>query len=91
MSKPSVSPGFHALSEPIRLQIIDLLQEEGELCVSAMGNTLGLQQSKISFHLKILYQCGLVSTRKQGKHVYYSLNIDQFSFLETYLSGVSDE
>lgn len=91
MSKPSVSPGFHALSEPIRIQIIELLQTEGEMCVGAIGQTLGLPQSKLSFHLKTLYQSGLVAPRRQGKHIYYSLNSEQFSFLGTYLLEVQED
>lgn len=82
------SAGFHALSEPIRLQIIELLQGGGELCVSDIGNTLGIPQSKLSFHLKTLNQCGLVITRRHGRRIYYRLNVDQFSQLEAYLSQV---
>ncbi len=82
------SAGFHALSEPIRLQVIELLQESGELCVSDIGNALGIPQSKLSFHLKTLNQCGLVTTRRNGRRIYYKLNVAQFSQLEAYLSQV---
>ncbi|MEL7333819.1 MAG: metalloregulator ArsR/SmtB family transcription factor [Cyanobacteria bacterium J06560_2] len=87
MRKP-VFPGFHALSEPIRLQIIELLQGGSELCVGDIGKTLGIPQSKLSFHLKTLNQCGLVTTRRNGRRIYYKLNIAQFSCLEEYLSQV---
>ncbi|MEL6554950.1 MAG: metalloregulator ArsR/SmtB family transcription factor [Cyanobacteria bacterium J06621_11] len=88
MSNPSVHPGFHALSEPIRLQIIELLQGGSELCVSDIGNQLGIPQSKLSFHLKTLNQSGLVQTRRHGRRIYYKLNVAQFSCLEEYLSQV---
>jgi ArsR family transcriptional regulator len=88
MSKQSIFPGFHALSEPIRIQIIELLQGTGELCVSDIAQYLGINQSKLSFHLKTLSQSGLVIVRRQGRHMYYSLNVDQFSMLEEYLSQV---
>lgn len=88
MSKYSISPGFHALSEPIRLQIIELLQGGSELCVSDIGNQLGIPQSKLSFHLKTLNQCELVQTRRHGRRIYYKLNVVQFSYLEDYLSQV---
>ena len=86
MSKSAVFPGFHALSEPIRIQIIELLKNVGELCVSDIAHRLGINQSKLSFHLKILNQSGLVTTRRQGRYIYYSLNLDKFSVLEDYLS-----
>ena len=88
MNNCSVFPGFHALSEPIRLQIIELLQGGSELCVSDIGRELGIPQSKLSFHLKTLNQCDLVITRKHGRHIYYKLNVAQFSCLEEYLSQV---
>lgn len=88
MSNRSIFPGFHALSEPIRIQVIELLQGGSELCVSDIGNSLGLPQSKLSFHLKILNQCNLVTTRRHGRRIYYKLNIEQFSCLEAYLSQV---
>ena len=78
------SAGFHALSEPIRLQIIELLQGGGELCVSDIGNALGIPQSKLSFHLKTLNQCGLVTTRRNGRRIYNKLNNPQFTKLEDY-------
>ncbi|MEO0771258.1 MAG: metalloregulator ArsR/SmtB family transcription factor [Cyanobacteria bacterium J06649_4] len=90
MKNNSPFPGFHALSEPIRLQIVELLQGGSELCVSDIGQTLGIQQSKLSFHLKTLNQSGLVVTRRNGRHIYYSLNMAQFSMLEAYLSQVQD-
>lgn len=88
MSKQSIFPGFHALSEPIRIQIIELLQSNRELCVSDIAQSLGLNQSKLSFHLKTLNQSGLVIARRQGRRMYYSLNTAQFSMLEDYLSQV---
>ena len=86
MSKSAVFPGFHALSEPIRIKIIELLNNAGELCVGDIARRLEINQSKLSFHLKILNQSGLVITRREGRYIYYSLNVDQFSLLEEYLS-----
>lgn len=85
MSKPPVPSGFHALSEPIRIQIIELLQE-GELCVGDLCQKLGMAQPKISFHLKTLKMSGLVTSESRGRWVYYRLNTEQFALLEEYLS-----
>ncbi len=77
--------GFHALSEPLRLQVIELLRER-ELCVCELCEYLGVAQSKLSFHLKILKEAELVRTRQEGRWIYYSLNLPQFVALEQYLA-----
>lgn len=86
MNDQPVSSGFHALSEPIRIEIIELLRE-GELCVSEICEELGIAQSKASFHLKILRESGLIMARQQGRWMYYHLNAAEFSTLEEYLSA----
>ena len=88
-SSDPVFSGFHALSEPIRIQVIELLQE-GEFCVGDMCERLSIAQSKLSFHLKTLKEAGLVTARQQGRWMYYSLNADRFHALEGYLSGYGD-
>ncbi len=88
-SSDTVFSGFHALSEPIRIQVIELLQE-GEFCVGDMCDRLSIAQSKLSFHLKTLKEAGLVTARQQGRWMYYSLNADRFNVLEGYLNGYGD-
>jgi ArsR family transcriptional regulator len=80
-----VEIGFKALSDPLRLQILELLREQ-EFCVCDLCDRLQVQQSKLSFHLKTLKEAGLLRSRQQGKWVYYSLNLPQFAVLEQYLS-----
>jgi ArsR family transcriptional regulator len=77
--------GFHALSDPLRLQTIALLQQQ-EMCVCDLCNVLNVTQSKLSFHLKALKEASLVRTRQEGRWIYYSLNLPQFVVLEQYLS-----
>ena len=84
-SNALLSMGFHALAEPTRIQILELLNEK-ECCVQEMVTTLGVGQSQLSFHLKTLKEAGLVLTQKRGRHVYYSLNTAQFGVLEAYLA-----
>ncbi len=80
-----IESGFKALSDSLRLQIIELLREQ-ELCVCDLCDRLNVQQSKLSFHLKTLKDAKLLRARQQGKWVYYSLNLPQFAVLEQYLS-----
>jgi len=63
-----------ALSDPIRLRIILLLQAEGELCVCDLMAVLGLPQSTVSRHLAYLKRSCWVDTRRQGLWMYYSLS-----------------
>lgn len=63
---------FHALSDPIRIRILYLLQEM-ELSVGELAQTLAQGQPKISKHLKVLINCGLVGRRKEGNWVFLRL------------------
>jgi|SRR6478672_3112810 len=80
-----VVSGFHALSDPIRLQVLDLLRNQ-ELCVCDLCAALNVTQSKLSFHLKALKEAQLVQARQEGRWIYYSLNLAQFVALEQYLA-----
>lgn len=77
--------GFHALSDPLRIQVIELLRQQ-ELCVCELCETMEVSQSKLSFHLKTLKEAGLVRSRQEGRWIYYSLNLPQFVILEQYLA-----
>lgn len=68
---------FKALADINRLHIIELLQG-GELCACKLLNEVHVGQPTLSHHMKILCDSGLVSARKEGKWVYYSLNKNLF-------------
>jgi len=63
-----------ALSDPIRLRIILLLQAEGELCVCDLMAVLKLPQSTVSRHLAYLKRSCWVDIRRDGVWMYYSLS-----------------
>ncbi|KAB8314371.1 winged helix-turn-helix transcriptional regulator [Tolypothrix campylonemoides VB511288] len=77
----TIAEGFHALSDPIRIQVLELLRSQ-ELRVCEICQYLEITQSKLSFHLKTLKEVGLVRTRHEGRGIYYSLNLPQFIVLE---------
>ncbi|MDP8935531.1 MAG: metalloregulator ArsR/SmtB family transcription factor [Cyanobacteriota bacterium] len=85
ISEKLVSAGFHALSDPLRIQILELLREQ-ELCVCELCDRLSAPQPKLSFHLKTLKEASLVRSRQEGRWIYYSLNLAQFVALEQYLA-----
>ena len=63
---------FHALSDPIRLSIVQLLRG-GERCVCDLQDDLDTAQSKLSFHLRVLKDAGLVEDRREGRWSYYTI------------------
>jgi ArsR family transcriptional regulator len=64
-----------ALADDTRQRILQLLLE-GELCVGDIVQAFPMSQPTISHHLSVLKQAGLVTSRKDGKQVYYAVNHD---------------
>jgi ArsR family transcriptional regulator len=64
---------FHALADETRLRILEQLAD-GEQCVCDLSDALEAGQSRLSFHLKTLKDAGLVTDRRQGRWIYYTLN-----------------
>jgi len=63
---------FHALSDETRLEIIEKLRS-GEQCVCDLQDDLEAAQSRLSFHLRVLKEAGIVADRKEGRWSYYSI------------------
>jgi ArsR family transcriptional regulator len=78
---------FQALSDETRLGIIDLLRN-GERCVCELTDSMEAAQSRLSFHLKVLKDAGLVTDRREGRWSYYTLNPDAFEQLEEFVGGL---
>ena len=72
---------FHALSDATRLAALDMLRE-GERCVCELQDTLDAAQSRLSFHLKVLKDAGIVNDRREGRWSYYELNREAFEEAE---------
>ena len=64
---------FKALCDPRRLQILELLRG-GEKCACILTDALGMPQSSLSYHMKILCDSGIVVGRKEGKWMHYSIS-----------------
>ena len=76
--KPNVSHAraaqlFHALSDETRLGILEMLRH-GERCVCDLQADLDAAQSRLSFHLRVLREAGLVTDRREGRWAYYQIN-----------------
>ena len=78
---------FHALSDPTRLGIVARLTG-GERCVCDLTDALDAAQSRLSFHLKVLKDAGLISDRRDGRWVHYSLNRDTIEEAGQFLTAL---
>jgi DNA-binding transcriptional ArsR family regulator len=67
---------FSALSDPIRWSIVAQAAKVDELACITLESTLPVAKPTISYHVKILQNAGLISTRKKGRNYYYSLRRD---------------
>ncbi len=82
-----VAQAFHALSDETRLNILQRLQA-GEQCVCDLTDAFQTGQSRLSFHLKVLKEAGLVRDRPEGRWMYYSVNAEALEDLEQFLSDL---
>lgn len=73
MSMKNEARLFKSLADETRLKILWLLLGQEELCVCDIMRVLGITQSKASRHLRYLYHLGLVTDRREGLWMYYSL------------------
>jgi ArsR family transcriptional regulator, arsenate/arsenite/antimonite-responsive transcriptional repressor len=71
--RAQVAEVFHALSDETRLEILEELKH-GERCVCELTDALHTGQSRLSFHLKVLKDAGLILDRPEGRWTYYSIN-----------------
>jgi ArsR family transcriptional regulator len=78
---------FHALSDETRLGIMEMLQD-GERCVCDLQGQLDAAQSRLSFHLKVLRDAGLVTDRKEGRWSYYSIKPESLATVHDLVVGM---
>ena len=81
---------FHALSDPTRLAIVELLLD-GEMCVCDLMTALEAAQSRLSFHLRVLREAGLVTDRKEGRWSYYRLAAEPLEELAAVVGAVAEQ
>jgi ArsR family transcriptional regulator, arsenate/arsenite/antimonite-responsive transcriptional repressor len=80
---------FHALSDETRVRIIERLRS-GEHCVCDLTDAFQASQSRLSFHLRVLKDAGLVTDRPEGRWIYYSLNLAGIRELEELIAWLKD-
>lgn len=80
---------FKALADDTRLRVLKLLSR-GELCVCEIAAALDLEQPRLSFHLRILKEAGIVLDRRQERWILYRLN-DADMFLRFLLLAIEEK
>jgi ArsR family transcriptional regulator len=68
---------LRALAHPLRLKILEFIDQNDAINVNKIYNTLKLEQSITSQHLRILRLAGIVDTDREGKYIHYSINYDR--------------
>lgn len=81
---------FRLLSDPTRLRCIVLLRAEQSLCVCELTHALKLSQPKISRHLAMLREGGLVADERRGQWVHYRLNANLPGWVQTVIDASVD-
>lgn len=77
-----------ALGDSNRLKIIQMLSD-GEKCACKLLERFEITQPTLSHHMKILYECGLIDIRKEGKWNHYSLNCDTLNAFKQFIGDLS--
>lgn len=70
---------LNALSDPLRLRIVDLLAHNGEMACSAIYGDVGMSKSNASHHFRILREAGLILRRHQGQRQTAVLRVKEFN------------
>ena len=87
MSREEVASICKAMSDINRLRIIEMLTQ-GEKCGCHLLEELQVTQPTLSHHMKVLLECGLVSSYKDGKWQHYSINCEKFKKYKEYIASI---
>lgn len=81
---------YKCLADETRLKSLLLIDKEQELCVCELMAALEESQPKISRHLAQLRKCGLLTDKRQGQWVFYSINSELPKWAKTVLSSTTE-
>jgi len=80
-----LAAAFSALADPVRLRLLSLVAEAGEVCSCDLMEPLGKSQPTVSHHTKILSEAGLITGEKRGRWVWWSVVPDRLDQLRSAL------
>ena len=79
------SDTFKALSDPVRLEILNMLKKNGRMNAGEIADNFDLSKATISHHLKILREQDLIYEEKEKNFIYYELNTSVFEDILTWI------
>ena len=79
---------LRALAHPLRLQILDFIDKNDGINVNRIYNSLDLEQSITSQHLRILRMAELVKTERDGKFIHYKLNYEKLNDISKFVADL---
>jgi ArsR family transcriptional regulator len=82
-----LAAAFAALGDPVRLRLLSLVAEAGEVCSCDLQEPLGRSQPTVSHHTKVLAEAGLIVGEKRGRWVWWSVVPDRLEQLRTALGA----
>ena len=88
MKESQIAVICKALGDENRVQIIKMLTG-GELCACKILDAFNITQPTLSHHMKILTDCNLVNSRKEGKWTYYSISCCMFKEFKAYFDSIT--
>lgn len=80
---------FAALADPVRLRLLSLIAEAGEVCACELLEPLGRAQPTVSHHTKVLAEAGLITGAKRGRWVWWSIVPERLALVRESLSPQS--
>jgi ArsR family transcriptional regulator, arsenate/arsenite/antimonite-responsive transcriptional repressor len=80
-----LATAFSALADPVRLRLLSLVAEAGEVCSCDLQEPLGRSQPTVSHHTRILAEAGLIVGEKRGRWVWWSVVPDRLDQLRSVL------
>ncbi len=79
---------FRAINHPLRQDMIKLIDSKGHVTVTDLFVEMRLEQSVASQHLAILRRAGIVKPERDGKFVYYKLNVEKIQLLNQLITDL---
>ena len=80
---------LRAVANPVRYRILQILAERGECQCGPLGDQLPIAPSTLSQHLKVLREAGLVTTRRQGTQICYSIAEDALAAVAATIAAIT--
>ena len=86
----AIQDTMHALGDPIRRQILNLLKR-GPMAAGDIAGRFDVTGAAVSRHLSVLRQAGLIRDRREGKYIYYELNASVLEEVMLWLADLKGE